>query len=139
MCPGIDGLLRPERRAPYLVLAAACRAAVLTFLAARTTSSRKSPRNWTKSPTTRTPDHLGDAPSVGAVGYWIAAVGEPAPRAPTDEWVERRFEARRTPARHVRTLDPCDGYVGYALPNRAVFPVREDVSDRLTLSIEPDR
>ena len=73
------------------------------------------------------PDDLAPTVTEVAVGY----------RTGPDEFVECRYEARRTNEDAVRMLAPCDGYVGYAFPDGATVVSREDVSGRVDVSLQP--
>jgi hypothetical protein len=56
-------------------------------------------------------------------------------RTGPDEFVECRFEGRRVSDDLLRVLTPCDGFAGYAFPDGTTAVSREDVSDRLTVSV----
>jgi hypothetical protein len=56
-------------------------------------------------------------------------------RTGPDEFVECRFEGRRTTDGLVRVLTPCDGFVGYAFPDGKTAVSPEDVSDRLAVTV----
>jgi hypothetical protein len=73
------------------------------------------------------PDDLSDAVSEIAVGYQMSP----------DEFVECRYEGRRTSGDGVRMLEPCDGYAGYAFPDGRTAVSREDVSGRVDVSLQP--
>ena len=73
-----------------------------------------------------TADELSDAGTEVAVGY----------RMSPDEFVECRYEGRRTSGDGVRVLEPCDGYVGYAFPDGRTAVSREDVSGRVDVSLQ---
>ena len=74
-----------------------------------------------------TADELSAAGTEIAVGY----------RMSPDEFVECRYEGRRTSGDGVRVLEPCDGYVGYAFPDGRTAVSREDVSGRVDVSLQP--
>ena len=89
--------------------------------------TRRVPHRWTPPRGTSLPDDLAPTVAEVAVGY----------RTGPDEFVECRYEARRTNEDAVRMLAPCDGYVGYAFPDGATVVSREDVSGRVDVSLQP--